>query len=55
MKQNLFKALDEYVDKKMVFEFASREPGSDGYCSACVEERKAMERAKEKVEELLEV
>lgn len=50
MNRIQIEAMLEYIDKKIKYELASIERDEEGYGGACVEERKAMERAKEKLQ-----
>jgi hypothetical protein len=47
--KKILKDLLVYIDKKIEYEFASREEGADGYRRSCVDERKAMEEAERKL------
>lgn len=52
MTEKLLEALREYIDKHFDYEHYSREEDEDGYRQSCVEERKAMEEAWQKVIEV---
>ena len=49
MKQDVIKAIVEYVDAKIEYAFANIEVDADGYTSSCASERKAVEKALEKL------
>jgi len=48
----LLEALREYIDKHFDYEYYTREEDEDGYRQSCVDERKAMEKAWQKVIEV---
>ena len=54
MKREMLDILFDYIDKKIEYEFASIEEDEEGYTSSCVDERKAMESAKDRLVELCE-
>lgn len=49
MKKEILDSLFDYIDRKVEYEFASREEDEEGYTSSCADERKVMELAKQKV------
>jgi hypothetical protein len=49
MNKEHIEAIIKYVDAKIEYELASIEDDEEGYRGACVDERKAMESAKEEL------
>ena len=47
MRREFIETMLDYIDKKIEYEFASREEEEDGQRGSCIEERKTMEKAKE--------
>lgn len=49
MGREQIEAIIKYVDTKIEYELAGIERDEEGYLGSCVEERKAMENAKEEL------